>query len=149
MTLGKGRGDQPPPPHAWTGSLIAEIFQECLEERITKAMVLSPGEEILIILWEIISQRGAPSWKSKRCCTQCGISSYLGGREVQGKTTVNIVQDGCHATADAVVEKRMKNLGPEHPRGKKKTNQTTAVACNIEEWMQGIEENDYKVELRN
>ena len=33
VTVGEGRGDHPPPSHAWTGSLIADIFQEGLEER--------------------------------------------------------------------------------------------------------------------
>ena len=48
MTLGEGRGDQPPPLHVWTSSLIADIFQEGLEERITKAVVLAPGEAVLL-----------------------------------------------------------------------------------------------------
>ena len=47
VILREGRGDQPPPSHAWTGLLIADIFQECLEERITKVMVLAPGKAIL------------------------------------------------------------------------------------------------------
>ena len=47
VSLGEGRGDSLPPPHTWTDSLIAYIFQECLEERITKAVVLALGEGIL------------------------------------------------------------------------------------------------------
>ena len=47
LTLGEGRGDQSPPSHAWTSSLIADMFKEGLEERITKAMVLASGEAIL------------------------------------------------------------------------------------------------------
>ena len=43
VTLAEGRGDQPPPPHVWTSSLIADIFQEGLEESFTKA-----GEAILL-----------------------------------------------------------------------------------------------------
>ena len=31
----------------------------------------------------------------------------------------------------------------------KKTNQTPAAACNIKEWMQGIEEDDSEVQLRD
>ena len=31
VTLGEGRGDEPPPPHVWTGSLNADIYQEGLE----------------------------------------------------------------------------------------------------------------------
>ena len=47
VTLGEGGGDQPPPPHAWSGLLIADMFQEGLEQQITKAVVLAPGEAIL------------------------------------------------------------------------------------------------------
>ena len=71
------------------------------------------------------------------------------GREAQVKMTVNMVQEGPQAIADTIVEKRMKAQGPGHPWGKTKTNQTPAVACNIEEWMQGIEKDDSMVEVRN
>ena len=47
MTLGEGRGDQPPPPDVWTGSLVADIFQEGLEESKTEAVVLASGEATL------------------------------------------------------------------------------------------------------
>ena len=47
VTLEEGRGDQPPNPHAWTGSLIADIFQEGLEERLTETVVQALGEAIL------------------------------------------------------------------------------------------------------
>ena len=50
VTLGEGR-NQPPPSHAWSGSLIADMFQEGLEEQITKAVVLGPGEAILFFGW--------------------------------------------------------------------------------------------------
>ena len=39
VTLGEGGGDQPPASHAWTGLLIADIFQYGLEEWITEAVV--------------------------------------------------------------------------------------------------------------
>ena len=47
VTLGVGGGDQPPSPHARSGSLIVDMFQEHLEEWITKAVVLAPREPIL------------------------------------------------------------------------------------------------------
>ena len=47
MTLGEGGGKQPPPSHAWSGLLIVDMFQEGLEEQITTAVVLVPGEAIL------------------------------------------------------------------------------------------------------
>ena len=47
VILREGRGDQPPPSHAWSGSLIVDLFQEGLEEWITKAVVLDPGKAIL------------------------------------------------------------------------------------------------------
>ena len=43
--LGDGGGNQPPPSHAWGECLITNILQEAwLEDQITKATVLSPGE---------------------------------------------------------------------------------------------------------
>ena len=48
VTLGEGRGDQSPPSHAWSGSLITDILQEaCLGDEIPKAVVLVLGEVIL------------------------------------------------------------------------------------------------------
>ena len=48
MILGDRRGDQPPLPHAWEGSLITDKLQEAWpEDCITEAVVLSPGEAIL------------------------------------------------------------------------------------------------------
>ena len=43
---GKGRWPAPT-SHAWSGLLIADMFQDGLEEWITKAVVLVPGEAIL------------------------------------------------------------------------------------------------------
>ena len=47
VTFGEGGSDQPPPSHSWSGSLILDMFQEGLEEQITEAVVLAPGEAIL------------------------------------------------------------------------------------------------------
>ena len=47
VTLGEGGGDQPPPSLVLTGSLIAIMFQDGLEEQITEAVVLALREAIL------------------------------------------------------------------------------------------------------
>ena len=47
VTLWEGEGDQPPPSYAWSGLLIADMFQDGLEEWITKAVVLAPGKATL------------------------------------------------------------------------------------------------------
>ena len=47
------------------------------------------------------------------------------------------------------MEKRTKTRGPGHPWGATKTNWTTAVAYNIEKWMQGLEKDASGVEVRN
>ena len=54
VTLGKGGGDQPPPSHAWTGLLIANMFQVSFEERITEAVVLAPSKVILYFGWWLL-----------------------------------------------------------------------------------------------
>ena len=45
VTLGKGGGNEPLPSHAWSGLLIADMFQEGLEEWIIKTVVLAPGRQ--------------------------------------------------------------------------------------------------------
>ena len=45
-----GGGNQPPPSHAWSGLLIPDIFQDGLEEQITKAVVLALGEAVLFFV---------------------------------------------------------------------------------------------------
>ena len=56
VMLGEGGGDQPPPSHAWTGSLIVNMFQDGLEEWITEAVVLAPGEVILFFRWWLLKE---------------------------------------------------------------------------------------------
>ena len=41
---GRG-GNQPPASDAWSGLLIADMFQESLEEQITQAVILAPREK--------------------------------------------------------------------------------------------------------
>ena len=82
--------------------------------------------------------------KARDVAFSMAVPVILARRQAQVRMAVNMVQEGCRAMADAVVEKEHKSL-----RGKKKTNQTPAAAYNTEEWMQGIEEDDSEVELRN
>ena len=70
-------------------------------------------------------------------------------REAQVEMTVSTVQEGHQAIAGTIMEKRTKARGPGHPIGMMKTIQTPAAAYNIEEWMQGLEEDASKVEVRN
>ena len=59
VTLGEGEGNQPPPSHKCSGSLIADMFQDGLEEWITEAVVLAPGKAILFFgQWSL--QEGFP-----------------------------------------------------------------------------------------
>ena len=55
------------------------------------------------------------------------------GGTVQVKVTVNTAQEGCHAIADAFVEKRAKARGPGHLHGMKKVTRAPTTAYNIEE----------------
>ena len=140
VILEEGRGDWFQPPHTWTSSLIADIFQEGLEERITKALVLAPGEAILFFGRQSLKER-LPHTEARDIAFSMAGPLIWAGRQTQMKMAVDMVQEGCWAFADAVVEKRMETWGSGHPQGKKK--------INIEDWMQGIEEDDSEVELRN
>ena len=44
-----GEGNHPLPSHAWSGLLIADVFQDGFKEKITEAVVIAPGEAILFL----------------------------------------------------------------------------------------------------
>ena len=67
----------------------------------------------------------------------------------QVEVTVNTVQEGYQAITDAVVERWTKARGPGCPQGMMKATQAPTTAYNIEEWIQGMEEEALKVEARN
>ena len=56
VTLGEVGGDQLPPPHVWTGSLIVDMFQHWLKKWITGAVVLAPWEAILFFGWWLLKR---------------------------------------------------------------------------------------------
>ena len=58
----------------------------------------------------------------------------------QIEVTVNNIQEGHRAIADAVVEKRTKARGPGCPHGMTKVTWASTTAYNIEEWMCSLEE---------
>ena len=114
MTLGEGRGDQPPLHHVWTGSIIADIFQEGLEERITKAMILAPEEAILFFGRQSLKE-GLPHGRARGVAFYVAGPVIWAGRQAQVRITINTVQVGHQAIADAVVEKGMKARRSGHP----------------------------------
>ena len=135
MTLGDRGGDQPPPPHAWEGGLITDILQEAwLEDIITKAVVLSPTEDILFF-GSCFKNEGLSY------CRARDIEFVLGGpfnwtrRSAQIEASRKTMQEGCHAILKAVVEKKMKARGPGQPCGKTRHPNTPAAAYDNEEWM--------------
>ena len=81
--MGKGEATSPP-SHAWSGSLIADMFQDSLEEQITEAVVLALGEAILFPMGNAkdvrFSLTGPINWAS---------------RTVQVEDTANTVQESC------------------------------------------------------
>ena len=104
VTLGEGRGDQPPPSHAWTSSLITKMFQDDLEEWITEAVDLAPGEVILLVIGNTRDDGfSLASWVN------------WAGREAQVERMVSTVQEGHWTIADATVEKRTKARGQNSP----------------------------------
>ena len=93
VTLGKGGGDQSPPSHAWTSLLIADMFQDGLEEWITEPVVLPPRETILFFRWQSLKE-GLPIGDAR------DVGFHLGGpvnwarREDQVEMTASTVQEG-------------------------------------------------------
>ena len=56
------------------------------------------------------------------------------------KASMKTMWEGHHAIIEAVVEKKTKARGSGQPQGKTKLSKTPAVAYDIKEWMQGLEE---------
>ena len=148
VTLGEGGGDQRPPSQAWTGLLIADMFQDGLEEWITEAVVLVPVELILFLVND----------HSKRVFTlvmqgmldSAWVAQSIGmGERIRWKWWWVLSRKGCQVITDTVVEKRTEAMGTGCPGGRVKTNWTPAAVYYIEEWMWGLEKDDLKVEVGN
>ena len=132
MIWGKEAGDNPPPSHAWSGLLIVDMFQEGIEEWIIKAVIFASGEAILFFGRQLLKE-----WLPLGNIIDVGFSLMghikWASRTAYEEATVNTVQAGCQAIADAVVEKRTKVRGPGHPHRMTKVTRTPTIACNIEE----------------
>ena len=61
-------------------------------------------------------------------------------RTARVETTVNTVQEGHRAIMDAIMEKKTKAREPGHPQGLRGAIQPSASTCNVDNWMQGLEE---------
>ena len=93
VTLGEGRGNQPPPSHAWSGFLIADILQEaCPKDWITKAIVLSLPEAILFF-GRCSLKEGLHYWKVKDIELGLRGSFNWAGKPVQIEVTVKTMQE--------------------------------------------------------
>ena len=139
VTLGKGGGNQPPPIHAWSGSLVVGMLQEGLEEQITEAVVPALREAILFFGWQ--SHKEGLPLEGTRDIGFClmDLTSWS-SMAAQVEVTVSTVQEGCHAFAEAVIEKRTKARSPRHTHRRTKAMKTPAAAYNVEEWIGGMEE---------
>ena len=131
VTLEEGRGDQPPPSHAWNGLLIPEILQEaCPRDCITETVVLALQEAILFF---------------ERCSCNEGLL-YCDAQDIEHGLTgcitwarrttlvdvmVNTIKEGHRAITDPILEKKMKARGPGCPQGLRGAAQSPAAACNI------------------
>ena len=148
VTLGEGRVDQPPPSHTWNGLLITNILQEtCPRDHNTEAVVLALGEAILFFGRHLHN-------KGLLYCDAQGIEHSLmdsvtwAGRTAQVELTVNTIQEGHRAIADTILEKEMRATGPGHPWGPRGAAQSSVAACNVDDWMQYLNEGAPDGEVR-
>ena len=111
VTLGDGGGNQPQPPYAWGGCLITDILQEAwLEDCITEAMVLSPGQSFLFFS-RCSKNEGLPYCRARDIEFGLGHLFNWARRSAQIEASRKPWQEGCHAILEAVVEKKMKARG--------------------------------------
>ena len=82
--------------------------------------------------WILLGQPSQLSWE--------GGSSGNDGEYCPGRS---LSHHRCHH------RKENQGQGPGHPQGKMKTNWTPTTAYNMEEWMQGLQEDPSKSKLRN
>ena len=68
-----------------------------------------------------------------------GLTSWA-DRAAQVEATGSRVQDGHHAIAEAVIEKRTKPSVPACPHRVTKVTMTPVAACDIKEWKQVVEQ---------
>ena len=71
------------------------------------------------------------------------------GRTAQIEATINTVQEGHWVISHVVTEKRTKVREPGHCHRTMEVMRTPTAAYDIKEWMQGIEEDAPKVEVRS
>ena len=69
-------------------------------------------------------------------------------RTAQVEMIVNTIQEGCRAIMDVVIEKKTKDRGPGHPQVLRGASQSSAAACNVDNWMQGLNKGTYGGEVR-
>ena len=131
VTLGGWGGDQPILPNMWKGGLNTDILQEAwLEDCITEAMVLSPGEAILFF-GRCSKNEGLPYCRARDIDFGLGGPFSWAGRSVQIEASRKTMQECCCAIPEAVVEKKMKARGPGQPHGKTRHPKTLAAAYDI------------------
>ena len=113
-------GNKPLSFHAWSGSLIANIFQAGLKEQITEAVVLSPGEATLFFeRWSC--QEGLPYTSARDIgFSWTGPINWARGA-TQVEETKNTVQEGHWAIVDAVMDIKNEGQEPGAPQGSRKT----------------------------
>ena len=80
------------------------MFQDCLEEWITKTVVLAPGEAILFLDDNCLE--GLPLDDARDVGFCLGGPVNWEGREAEVEMMVSTVQEGCWAIADAILGKR-------------------------------------------
>ena len=92
VTLGEGRGDQLSPPHPWTSSLFADIFQECLKEKKYQSHGLCPLMKAILFFGRQSLKEGLPHGKARNVAFSMAGPVIWARRWAQVKMTVNMVQ---------------------------------------------------------
>ena len=91
-----GGGNQSPPSHTWSGSLIAEMFQDGCKDWITEPVVLAPGAAILFF-GRHLCKEGLPYTSAKDAGFSLTDPVNWAGRTAQVEVTANMVKWGCQA----------------------------------------------------
>ena len=148
VSLREGRDNQPPTflCMEWISNCW-HITKSCPRDLITEAVVLALGEAILFFgscsCYESLLYRNAQD-------IEFSLRGHVtwAGRTAQVEATIHTMQEGHRAMVDAIMEKKTKARGHGHPQGLRRATWSSAAACNINDWMQGLDEGVSHKEVR-
>ena len=114
MTLPDELGDVPPPSHAWMAPVVENMLQEA-RAGLTEAVITGPGRAILFYRRHSMGE-GLKADKARDAAFLLTGAGMWVGKSAYLTANPMTIQEGRRAVAQAVLDKRVKAIGPGCPR---------------------------------